>query len=182
MRAYSASSGQVLDIFRLLLMKRSAMPMPILTSPQILSFNKGGYVVIKNFCNELETKKFLSAALINGSVMPETNASRAKKKQILWLNADDDGVLTNLTHSEKAVTSVAHLFNNDSPICHIQAKFIEKQPNNISSWAWHQDYAWWYMNGLLYPDQIMSFAVALTHSNKATGCSQVIKGSHKLVM
>jgi ectoine hydroxylase-related dioxygenase (phytanoyl-CoA dioxygenase family) len=138
------------------------MPMSNFTSQQMLSFNKDGFIIIKNFCADLEIKRLQSEAL-NGRIQLE-----------------NEGVLTDLTHSEKVVTTIAQLLQSNSPVCHIQAKFIEKLPNYAGSWAWHQDYAWWYMNGLLFPDQIMNFAVALTPSNKETGCSQLIKGSHKL--
>ena len=49
-----------------------------------------------------------------------------------------------------------------------------------SAWEWHQDYGYWYKNEFLFPDQMISVMVAITDGNKANGCLQVIKGSHKM--
>jgi Phytanoyl-CoA dioxygenase (PhyH) len=155
------------------------MLMSNLTPQQIVAFNTNGYIIIKDFCSIPETKKLLAAAQ-NGGFISENDLDNDDPSQLPWWNAPDDGVLTYLTHSEKVVSSLSQLISSNSPLCHIEAKFIEKQPNVGGSWAWHQDYACWYANQLLFPDQVASVAVALTNTNKATGCSQVIKGSHKL--
>lgn len=45
------------------------------------------------------------------------------------------------------------------------------------AWAWHQDYGYWYQNGLLYPDLVSVF-IAVDPATKENGCLQVLKGSH----
>jgi ectoine hydroxylase-related dioxygenase (phytanoyl-CoA dioxygenase family) len=57
---------------------------------------------------------------------------------------------------------------------------MQKEPKVGGSWEWHQDYGYWYKNQFMFPDQLISVMVALTEANKANGCLQVIKGSHKL--
>jgi ectoine hydroxylase-related dioxygenase (phytanoyl-CoA dioxygenase family) len=47
------------------------------------------------------------------------------------------------------------------------------------AWAWHQDYGYWYQNGLLFPD-LCSVMIAVDKATKENGCLQVIKGSHKM--
>src|SRR5437660_6343016 len=37
-----------------------------------------------------------------------------------------------------------------------------------------------YKNQFMFPDQLISVIVALTHANKENGCLQVLRGSHKL--
>ncbi len=48
------------------------------------------------------------------------------------------------------------------------------------SQEWHQDYGYWYKNEFLFPDQMISIMIAITEANKANGCLQVIKGTHKM--
>jgi ectoine hydroxylase-related dioxygenase (phytanoyl-CoA dioxygenase family) len=159
------------------------MPMSNLSLQQIEAFHANGYIIIKGFCSIPETNKLLAEAQKVGVIAEselDNDAQPGKTIQRPWWDAPDDGVLTYLTHSEKVVTAVSQVLDSNSPVCHIDAKFIEKQPNVGGSWAWHQDYAWWYANQLLFPDQVASIAVALTQTSKATGCSQLIKGSHKM--
>jgi ectoine hydroxylase-related dioxygenase (phytanoyl-CoA dioxygenase family) len=57
---------------------------------------------------------------------------------------------------------------------------MQKEPKVGGAWEWHQDYGYWYKNQFLFPEQLTSVMIALTEANKANGCLQVIKGSHKL--
>jgi ectoine hydroxylase-related dioxygenase (phytanoyl-CoA dioxygenase family) len=57
---------------------------------------------------------------------------------------------------------------------------MQKEPKVGGAWEWHQDYGYWYKNEFLLPDQMMSVMIAITEANKANGCLQVIKGSHKM--
>jgi ectoine hydroxylase-related dioxygenase (phytanoyl-CoA dioxygenase family) len=57
---------------------------------------------------------------------------------------------------------------------------MQKEPKVGGAWEWHQDYGYWYKNQFMFPDQLISVMVALSAANKANGCLQVIKGSHKL--
>lgn len=47
------------------------------------------------------------------------------------------------------------------------------------AWAWHQDYGYWYQNGVLFP-LLTSAYIAIDRANQENGCLQVIKGSHEL--
>jgi len=78
------------------------------------------------------------------------------------------------------VNSVAKLLDSDSPVCHFHTKLMQKEPKVGGAWEWHQDYGYWYKNQFLFPDQLVSVMIALTEANKANGCLQVIKGSHKM--
>jgi len=54
-----------------------------------------------------------------------------------------------------------------------------KDPKVGGAWAWHQDYGYWYQNGVLFPDLVSVF-IAADPSTQENGCLQVIHGSHKL--
>jgi ectoine hydroxylase len=47
------------------------------------------------------------------------------------------------------------------------------------AWAWHQDYGYWYQNGVLFPD-LCSVMIAVDAATEENGCLQVLKNSHKM--
>jgi ectoine hydroxylase len=64
-------------------------------------------------------------------------------------------------------------------VYHYHSKMILKDPKIGGAWTWHQDYGYWYQNGLLYPDLVSVF-IAVDKATRENGCLQVIKGSHKM--
>ena len=45
------------------------------------------------------------------------------------------------------------------------------------AWTWHQDYGYWYNNGVLTPNLVSAF-IAVDPATRENGCLQVIRGSH----
>ncbi|MBC7723118.1 MAG: phytanoyl-CoA dioxygenase family protein, partial [Pedobacter sp.] len=154
-----------------------------LSQSQIDTFNKEGYIVIKNFCNKKEIGKLYSSATGNDVMLKNAidvdDKSGKKSKLSLWFTPGND-VFGYLTRSEKMVTPVSQLLESDAPVCHFHSKLMQKEPKVGGAWEWHQDYGYWYKNQFMFPNQLISVMVALTDANKANGCLQVIKGSHKL--
>ena len=64
-------------------------------------------------------------------------------------------------------------------VYHYHSKMILKDAKVGGAWAWHQDYGYWYQNGLLFPD-LCSVMIAVDHATKENGCLQVLKGSHRM--
>jgi ectoine hydroxylase-related dioxygenase (phytanoyl-CoA dioxygenase family) len=56
---------------------------------------------------------------------------------------------------------------------------IMKDARVGGAWAWHQDYGYWYQNGVLWP-LLTSVFIAVDPATRENGCLQVIEGSHKL--
>ena len=150
---------------------------------QIAAYNRDGYLLIKNFCSQAEINKLYKTALeddaMRKNALDLNDQSGKKTKLSLWFTPGND-VFGYLTRSEKMISSVAQLLDNDSPVCHFHSKLMQKEPKVGGAWEWHQDYGYWYKNQFMFPDQLISVMVALTAANKENGCLQVIKGSHKL--
>jgi ectoine hydroxylase len=51
-----------------------------------------------------------------------------------------------------------------------------KEPYTGGAWAWHQDYGYWYQNGVLFP-YLASCFIAVDPNTRANGCMQVLKGN-----
>lgn len=154
-----------------------------LSSDQVKSFRKDGYILIKNFCDKKEIELLYSTALEDKAMLNNAldlnDQSGKKTKLSLWFTPGDD-VFGYLTRSKKMVSSVTQLLESDTPVCHFHSKLMQKEPKVGGAWEWHQDYGYWYKNQFMFPDQLISVMVALTDANKENGCLQVIKGSHKL--
>jgi ectoine hydroxylase len=54
---------------------------------------------------------------------------------------------------------------------------IMKEARTGGAWAWHQDYGYWYENGVLFPN-LCSVFIAVDPATRANGCLQVLRASH----
>ena len=154
-----------------------------LTAPQIATYHKEGCLVVKDFLSSEEIKKLQDIAFEDGVMRKhafDLNDQTGKKTKLtLWYKPGND-TFGLLTRSNRLIASVNELMDGDSPVCHFHSKLMQKEPKVGGAWEWHQDYGYWYKNEFLLPEQMMSVMIAITDANKANGCLQVIKGSHKI--
>ena len=154
-----------------------------LTAAQIATYHKDGCLVVKDFLSKEEVKKLQDIAFEDGVMRKhafDLNDQTGKKTKLtLWYKPGND-TFGLLTRSNRMITSVNELMEGDSPVCHFHSKLMQKEPKVGGAWEWHQDYGYWYKNEFLLPEQMMSVMIAITDANKANGCLQVIKGSHKM--
>lgn len=61
-------------------------------------------------------------------------------------------------------------------VYHYHSKMILKDARVGGAWAWHQDYGYWYNNGVLFPWLTSAF-IAVDRATRENGCLQVMKGS-----
>ena len=149
----------------------------------VKDFGRDGYVIKKQFFTEEEIDKLYKIAtsdeVVRENALDLNDQTGKKTKLTLWFKPGNDSYSL-LIRSERMISSVAQLLDSDSPVCHFHTKLMQKEPKVGGAWEWHQDYGYWYKNQFLFPDQLVSVMIALTEANKANGCLQVIKGSHKL--
>ncbi|MEQ9376926.1 MAG: phytanoyl-CoA dioxygenase family protein [Imperialibacter sp.] len=155
----------------------------VLSDKEVHSYQQDGFVIIKNLFSKAEIDKLYKVAT-GDQVMKENavdlNDQTGKKTRLtLWFKPGDD-IYSLLVRSERMVKSVEKLLDSPSPVCHFHSKLMQKEPKVGGAWEWHQDYGYWYKNQFLYPEQLTSVMIALTEANKANGCLQIIRGSHKM--
>ena len=154
-----------------------------LTPQQIESYNNDGYLIIKNFLSKPEVDKLYAVAIGDGTLQKhafDLNDQTGKKTKLtLWYTPGNDAYGL-LTKSKRMVDNAGALMDGQSEVCHFHSKLMQKEPKVGGAWEWHQDYGYWYKNEFLFPNQMISIMVAITGANKANGCLQVIKGSHKM--
>ena len=155
----------------------------VINQTEVQAFQYDGYVIVKGFFSQAEIQKLYGIAV--GDTVMQDNAfdlkdQTGKRTRLsLWFTPSDD-VYSLMLRSERMVHSVAKLLDSESPVCHFHTKLMQKEPRVGGAWEWHQDYGYWYKNQFLFPEQLVSVMIALTEANKANGCLQVIKGSHKI--
>jgi ectoine hydroxylase len=94
----------------------------------------------------------------------------------LW-NHPGDTIYGMFSRCESVVNSAERLLEGE--VYHYHSKMIMKDANVGGAWAWHQDYGYWYQNGVLFP-LLTSVFIAVDPATKQNGCLQVIPGSHHL--
>jgi ectoine hydroxylase-related dioxygenase (phytanoyl-CoA dioxygenase family) len=154
-----------------------------LTQAHVEAYDRDGYVIIPDFCSPKETERLYQVALQDDAMKKnalDLNDQSGKKTRLsLWFTPGND-VFGYLTRSKRMITAVSKLLDSTSKVCHFHSKLMQKEPKVGGAWEWHQDYGYWYKNQFMFPDQLISVMIALTPANKANGCLQVIRGSHKM--
>lgn len=150
------------------------------TKDHLKAYQEDGFVIIKEFFNKEEVDLLLETyhndKLIKESAINVDDNSGLNTKLTLWYNSGDD-IYGAFSKSERVVDGLEMIFEDQAALYH--TKFMQKEPKVGGAWEWHQDYGYWYDNGFLLPE-MLSVMVAVTEANKANGCLQVLKGSHKL--
>jgi ectoine hydroxylase-related dioxygenase (phytanoyl-CoA dioxygenase family) len=150
------------------------------TIQQISDYQRDGYVILKGLLNREEVEHLRERAKtdreMDGHSFQRDDGTGAKVRLSLW-NHPGNGIYGMIARSHKVVDSVEQLLNDEA--YHYHSKMIMKEAKVGGAWAWHQDYGYWYENGVLFPD-LCSVFIAVDAATVENGCLQVIKGSHKL--
>ena len=149
---------------------------------QKAQYDEDGYLILKKFFDEDEVQKLYEYAThddaLLGNAWDFNDQSGKRTKLTLWFTPGND-MFGLMVRSEAMVNAVQTLLG-DGKVCHFHSKLMQKEPKVGGAWEWHQDYGYWYKNGFLYPEALISVMTALTKATKQNGCLQVLKGSHKM--
>jgi ectoine hydroxylase-related dioxygenase (phytanoyl-CoA dioxygenase family) len=150
------------------------------TPQQISDYHKNGYVILKGLLNQQEVENLRDRAKsdreMDSHSFQRDDGTGAKVRLSLW-NHPGNGIYGMIARSHKVVDSAEQLLGDEA--YHYHSKMIMKEAKIGGAWAWHQDYGYWYENGVLFPD-LCSVFIAVDAATVENGCLQVLKGSHKL--
>jgi hypothetical protein len=154
------------------------MSPPILTDAQVAAYHADGYVLARGLF-DAEEIGLLARAAKEDNELDKRSFGRADGeggvvRLSLW-NHPGDGIYGMFARCERVVRSCEKLLGGE--VYHYHSKMILKDPKVGGAWAWHQDYGYWYQNGVLFP-LLTSVFIAVDPSRKENGCLQVLKGSH----
>ncbi len=150
----------------------------IFTAAQQASYQRDGYVIVSSLFDaqemdilrtSMETDPHLHASLFNRS-----DAQGKATRMALW-NHPGDSAYGLAARSQRIVDTMEWMLGGE--VYHYHSKLTAKEPFEGGAWEWHQDYGYWYNNGIVFPN-MASVMIALDHSTKENGCLQVLRGSH----
>lgn len=152
----------------------------IISDRDVLQYHADGYVLVKGMLDEEEIN-LLGRAAREDRVLDQHSFGKADGeggtvRLSLW-NHPTDTMYGMVARSESMVGTAEKLLGGE--VYHYHSKMIMKDAKVGGAWAWHQDYGYWYQNGVLFPLLTSAF-IAVDRATKENGCLQVIKGSHHL--
>lgn len=151
-----------------------------ITDQQVREYEENGYVLVKGML-EPEEIALLSKAAHEDRALDKHSYGKADGeggtvRLSLW-NHPGDTIYGTIARCESIVNSAEKLLSGE--VYHYHSKMIMKDAKVGGAWAWHQDYGYWYQNGVLFPLLCSAF-IAVDRATRENGCLQVIAGSHQL--
>lgn len=154
--------------------------MKLLNEDQKQQFREDGYLLWKGLFDSGEIELLRSTAHqdreLDRHSFSRADGEGGKVRLSLW-NHPGDNIYGMFARCRKMVDRAEELLGDE--VYHYHSKMILKDPKIGGAWAWHQDYGYWYQNGLLYPD-LLSVFIAVDKATTENGCLQVIRGSHRM--
>jgi ectoine hydroxylase len=154
--------------------------MSVLNQDQLQQFHNDGYYIVKKMFDHEEIGLLKNSAvedrMLDQQSFGRDDGEGGSVRLSLW-NHPGDTIYGMFARCHRIVDTAEKILGDE--VYHYHSKMILKDAKVGGAWAWHQDYGYWYQNGLLYPDLISVF-IAVDPSTKLNGCLQVIKGSHKM--
>jgi len=154
------------------------VPARTLTDKEAARYHDDGYVLRKGFFDAEEIDLLRRAAKedheLDRHAFGRADGEGGKVRLSLW-NHPGDGIYGMFARCERVVRSAEKLLGGE--VYHYHSKMIMKDPKVGGAWTWHQDYGYWYQNGVLLP-LLTSVFIAVDPCTKENGCLQVLRGSH----
>jgi len=151
-----------------------------LTQNQLETFEKDGFILVKSLFDQEEITLLKNTAVedreLDKHSFGRKDGEGGTVRLSLW-NHPGDTIYGMFARCHRVVNAVEALLEGE--VYHYHSKMILKDPEIGGAWAWHQDYGYWYQNGVLFPDLVSVF-IAVDRATKENGCLQVIRGSHKM--
>ena len=156
------------------------MPRGPISQKQFEEYQDAGFVVARNFFSREEIELLRRAAKedrqLDQHSFSRGDGEGGKVRLSLW-NHPGDTIYGMFARCESAVQSAEKILEGE--VYHYHSKMIMKDAKVGGAWAWHQDYGYWYQNGVLFPLLTSAF-IAVDPATRENGCMQVIPHSHEL--
>ena len=156
------------------------MPAGPISDDHVRDYHRDGYTLAKGMFDADEIR-LLGHAAHEDRALDQHSFGRADGeggtvRLSLW-NHPGDTIYGMVARCHSVVDSAEKLLAGE--VYHYHSKMIMKDARVGGAWAWHQDYGYWYQNGVLFPLLCSAF-IAVDPATRENGCLQVLKGSHEL--
>jgi hypothetical protein len=147
---------------------------------QIAEYQRDGFYIFRSLFDteeiDLLSRSAKADSELDKHAFQRDDGTGANVRLSLW-NHPGDTIYGMFARCRRMVESVEQLLEDE--VYHYHSKMIMKDARTGGAWAWHQDYGYWYENGVLFPD-LVSVYVAVDAATEQNGCMKVLKGSHRL--
>jgi ectoine hydroxylase-related dioxygenase (phytanoyl-CoA dioxygenase family) len=151
-----------------------------ITGEQVAEYQDQGYTFARGMFNAEETRLLRRAAKedreLDAHSFGRDDGEGKVVRLSLW-NHPGDTLYGMFARCESIVRSAEKLLGGE--VYHYHSKMIMKDAKVGGAWAWHQDYGYWYQNGVLFP-LLCSASIAVDRATRENGCLQVVRGSHAM--
>ena len=151
-----------------------------LSNEQVRQYHDQGFVLAKSFFDAAEIELLHRAAKedreLDRHSFARADGEGGQVRLSLW-NHPGDSIYGMFARCKRVVRSAEAILEGE--VYHYHSKMIMKDAGVGGAWAWHQDYGYWYQNGVLFPLLTSAF-IAVDRATRENGCVQVIAESHKL--
>ncbi|QNI33978.1 phytanoyl-CoA dioxygenase family protein [Alloacidobacterium dinghuense] len=156
------------------------MSYSVIGNNELRQYETDGFLLIRGMLNAQQID-LLGRAAREDRALDEHAYGRADGeggtvRLSLW-NHPTDTIYGMVARSESIVSCAEKLLGGE--VYHYHSKMIMKDAKVGGAWTWHQDYGYWYQNGVLFPLLTSAF-IAIDKATQENGCLQVIRGSHNL--
>ncbi len=152
-----------------------------LTAEEKAAFERDGFVIRRKFLSQEELRPLAEACLgdpeIDGALVGIADSEGNMQEVVTWTNLTQPDMLSVFPRVARFVDAAEDLL--EKPVYHWHSKLSMKRPGSAGRWDWHQDYAYWYHEGCLYPD-MLTVTIAVDRCDEANGALRLIAGSHKV--
>jgi ectoine hydroxylase len=149
-----------------------------ISDQQVRDYHADGFVVAKSMFDAEEIGLLLRAAKEDRELDQHSfgrgDGEGGTVRLSLW-NHPGDTLYGMFARCESVVKSAEKILGGE--VYHYHSKMIMKDAKVGGAWAWHQDYGYWYQNGVLFPLLTSAF-IAVDPCTRENGCLQVLRGSH----
>jgi hypothetical protein len=152
----------------------------VISEGAVAEYARDGYVLVRGMLDPVEIG-LLSRAAREDRVLDQKSFGKGDGqggvvRLSLW-NHPTDTIYGMIARSRSIVESAEKILGDE--VYHYHSKMIMKDARVGGAWTWHQDYGYWYQNGVLAPN-LTSAYIAVDPATRENGCLQVIRASHTL--
>lgn len=142
------------------------------------AFDRDGFIFVRGLLTRSELDK-MERCLEEGEVLKhafDIPEAKTSARMVIWNHpgVDYTGLIGRIA---RVVDTTERLLGGE--VYHYHTKIVMKEARTGGAFAWHQDYGYWYKNGLLFPD-LLSVSIAMDDTDLENGCLRVLRGSHKM--
>ena len=149
-----------------------------LTDEEVRRYHDDGFVIVRSLFDAEEIDLLGRSAredhALDQHAFGRADGEGGRVRLSLW-NHPGEGIYGMFARCRTIVDSVEKILGGE--VYHYHSKMIMKEAKVGGAWTWHQDYGYWYQNGVLFP-WLSSVMIAVDKATKENGCLQVLKDSH----